>query len=111
MTRRIIGGLILALLGLGAGGCAKDPIQTEPTNNPDITYEVLFHHDGCEVGRFEDYGRAVYVTVCPEKGTSAAMSSWVEQCGDRSRPNCWVQIDRQQMQLRVSEDAMASQDE
>ena len=91
----------LAFLALGtAAGCAKAPIAKEATDNPEIQYEVLLNRSGCEVGRFTDHGRPVYVTMCPEAGTSASMSSWVEQCGDRSKSNCWVTVDRQQMQVR-----------
>lgn len=77
-------------------GCAQPALSTHATENPSISYEVLFSRNGCEVGRFMDYGRPVYVTVCPESGVSAAQSSYVEQCGK----NCHRTVDRHQRQIR-----------
>lgn len=76
-------------LALGARG----PHTTE---NPKISDEVLFTRKGCEVGRFLDYGRPVYVTICPDLGLSAAQSSYVESCGK----SCWHTVERHQKQGR-----------
>ncbi len=64
---------------------------------------------GCEVGRFTDYQRPVYVTVCPDAGTSAAQSSWIEQCGTdgKGTPTCQRVVDRQQNQVRRSTELLA----
>lgn len=42
------------------GGCAKDPIRSEITKNPQIQVDELFTHDSITVYRFEDNGRYVY---------------------------------------------------
>lgn len=76
--------------------CARPAIQVEATENPAIKYEVLFTREGCEVGRFIDYGRPVYVTICPAAGVSASQSSRVESCGK----NCYAVIDVHQTQVR-----------
>lgn len=77
-------------------GCARPALSTQQTENPSIPYEVLFSRNGCEVGRFMDYGRPVYVTICPDAGVSASQSSYVENCGK----NCYHTVDRHQRQSR-----------
>jgi hypothetical protein len=84
-------------------GCAQPAVQTIPTENSSINYEVLFTRNGCEVGRFIDYGRPVYVTTCPG-GTSASQSSHTESCGK----NCTSTHDTYQVQTRGSETAAPS---
>ncbi len=74
--------------------CAKDPISTETTENPQIPYSVLFNRHGCEVGRFSDSGRSVYVTLCPENGTSKSHTRYTESCGK----SCTHTVDVDQMQ-------------
>jgi hypothetical protein len=86
----------LAVLAVLPIGCARPSISTKATDNPKIPYEVLFTREGCEVGRFVDYGRPVYVTLCPAAGRSASQSSHVEQCGK----NCHHVVDTHQTQLR-----------
>jgi hypothetical protein len=87
----------LALLLLAAlAGCARPALSTHKTENPSIPYEVLFTRNGCEVGRFIDFGRPVYVTVCPATGVSASQSSWIENCGK----NCNRTVDRHHIQIR-----------
>lgn len=95
---------IAALFGVAAvvSGCAKAPIETVQTENPEISYSVLFNRHGCEVGRFEDSGRAVYVTICPEGGTSATQSSHSESCGK----NCTRTVEHNTMQVRESPGTM-----
>ena len=77
-------------------GCARAPMETQPTENPDISYSVLFNRHGCEVGRFYDHGRPVYVTVCPDSGVSASQSSHTESCGK----SCMRTVDTYQQQVR-----------
>jgi hypothetical protein len=62
--------------------CAKDPIRTNSTNNPDIAVSLLFEHDGCKVYRFVDEGTYRYFTNC--KGST----SWEESCGK----NCTKEV-------------------
>lgn len=77
-------------------GCGRPALSTHNTENPSIPYEMLFSRSGCEVGRFYDYGRPVYVTICPKTGLSASQSSWVEDCGK----DCTKVVDRYQVQIR-----------
>lgn len=86
--------LALALVLLAA--CARPAVSTHNTQNPRITYDVLFTRSGCEVGRFIDYGRPVYITLCPGAGLSASQSSYIESCGR----NCAYAVDRHQRQIR-----------
>lgn len=85
---------LAALAALAA--CARPAVSTHDTQNPKITYDVLFTRGGCEIGRFIDYGRPVYITICPGTGLSASQSSYVESCGK----NCWHTVERHQRQLR-----------
>lgn len=68
-----------AVAAVTLAGCEKPPISQENTANPEIQYDVLFNRHGCEVGRFYDNGHAVYVTMCPDQGTSSA--SYDQSCG------------------------------
>lgn len=86
----------VALVLAALAGCARPALSTHKTENPSIPYEVLFTRSGCEVGRFIDFGRPVYVTLCPAAGVSASQSSWVENCGK----NCTHTVDRHQTQIR-----------
>lgn len=87
----------LALAALAAlAGCARPALSTHSTENPQITYEVLFTRSGCEIGRFSDFGRPVYITICPGAGLSASQSSYIESCGK----NCVYTVDRHQRQIR-----------
>jgi len=90
--------LILVVLTMVAAmaGCGRPALSTHNTENPSIPYEMLFSRNGCEVGRFYDYGRPVYVTICPKTGLSASQSSWVEDCGK----GCYKVVDRHQVQIR-----------
>lgn len=56
-------------------GCAKDPIAISQTDNVDIRLEKLFTHDGCNIYRFEDFGRYHYYADC--KGNI----SFIRSCG------------------------------
>lgn len=89
---------VASILGtlLLLAACARPALSTHTTENPKISYEVLFTRRGCEVGRFLDYGRPVYVTICPDLGLSASQSSYVESCGK----NCWHTVERHQKQGR-----------
>lgn len=83
-------------------GCARPALSTHSTENPKIPYEVLFTRNGCEIGRFTDFGRPVYVTICPGTGLSASQSSFIESCGK----NCWHTVDRHQQQIRGDSSAL-----
>jgi hypothetical protein len=85
------------MAAVSLAGCGVNPVSTQPTENPDVAYSVLFNRNGCEVGRFYDYGRPVYITTCPSAGTSAAQWSHTESCGK----NCTTTITDTQNQTRV----------
>lgn len=86
----------VAVLVAALAGCARPALSTHQTENPSISYEKLFSRNGCEIGRFMDYGRPVYVTLCPQMGVSASQSSFIETCGK----NCYRTVDQHQLQLR-----------
>lgn len=54
---------IVTLLALLAG-CAKDPINSTISDNPNVIVDKLFTHDGCSVYRFQDNGYTHYFTNC-----------------------------------------------
>lgn len=58
--------------------CAKAPINTSETDNPEIKVSLLFEHDGCRVYRFVDE-RAHYFVRCSGVGVSTTMSPYF--CG------------------------------
>lgn len=95
---------VMAAVGLaalvGVAGCANDPISTVSTENPQISYSVLFNRNGCEVGRFKDAGEYVYITICPGAGTSSTSYDVTE--GKATRPVMNVQT-RQQAQDGLQE--------
>jgi hypothetical protein len=39
-------------------------ISTLPTDNPKITVDHLFDHEGCKVYRFKDQGESLYYANC-----------------------------------------------
>lgn len=65
--------LIIALLLIG---CAKEPVSTSQTNNPDVAVSLLFVNEGCSVYRFYDDGRHHYYTNC-----SGTLTTRTESCG------------------------------
>lgn len=62
--------IAFAAFALALSGCARDPIETSRTDNPQINVEKLFEHEGCSVYRFLDGGHFVYYSNC--KGTTQA---------------------------------------
>lgn len=50
------------LLSLLLVGCARDPLSTYRSNNPEFNPSLLFEHNGVKVYRFVDAGRYVYYT-------------------------------------------------
>lgn len=76
--------------------CDKPAIEEAKTDNSEITYSVMFNRHGCEVGRFVDAGRNIYVTFCPSEGTSNAQWSHGESCGK----NCTKTVPDYSMQAR-----------
>ena len=95
MNRKIA--LAAAFMAVAAlAGCAQAPMETVHTENPNIEYSVLFNRNGCEIGRFYDHGRPVYVTTCPEAGTSSSQWSHSESCGK----NCTTTVNNENMQVR-----------
>lgn len=50
-------------VGLFLTAC-KPATQTDRTNNPDISVDLLFEKDGCQVYRFWDFGWH-YFASCP----------------------------------------------
>jgi hypothetical protein len=56
--------IAIAASALFLSGCARDPIETSRTDNPQINVEKLFEHDGCSVYRFLDGGHFVYYSNC-----------------------------------------------
>lgn len=79
----------LGLLGLAA--CNKPAASVSGTDNPNISYEVLFNRQGCEVGRFQDAGRNVYVTICPS-GEQTSSTSYQQSEGKTSYPVMNTQV-------------------
>lgn len=77
MKTRILAIAALALLG----ACDKPAMQTERTDNPNISTELLFNQNGYLVYRFYDGGRAHYFVI-PE-GT--VTSTYTENCGKNCR--------------------------
>lgn len=56
--------LALAAVTLALSGCARDPIETSRTDNPEIAVHKLFEHEGCSMYRFKDAGTYVYYSNC-----------------------------------------------
>lgn len=56
--------IAIAASALFLSGCARDPVETSRTDNPQINVEKLFEHDGCSVYRFMDGASPVYYTNC-----------------------------------------------
>jgi hypothetical protein len=73
---------LIALLLLAS--CAKDPVATGRTDNPEIDVGTLFDHEGCRVYRFHDGDRSVYYAKC----YASSETAWSESCGK----NCHRQV-------------------
>lgn len=56
--------IALAAVALALAGCARDPVETSRTDNPQINVSKLFEYDGCSVYRFMDGGEFVYYSNC-----------------------------------------------
>ena len=68
IIEKYIGRSLTILFALGAVGlcvlaaCAKPPLASEQSNNPNIVVELLFEHDGIKIYRFYDNSRPIYYT-------------------------------------------------
>lgn len=73
MTIKLLKLSSLFAAALIAGGCGIEPVEIYATNDPKITYEVLFVRHGCEVGRFKSDAGALspIVSVCPPPGAES----------------------------------------
>lgn len=56
--------IAFAAVTLVLAGCARDPVETSRTDNPQINVSKLFEHDGCSVYRFNDGDKYVYYSNC-----------------------------------------------
>lgn len=72
MKRVFLMAAVIALVG-----CTKDPISTAGSDNPAVTIDKMFTHDGVTVYRFVDNGRAVYFS----SPSSSLTYSHSEACG------------------------------
>lgn len=57
----------LTVIGVGilVAACnPAKPIDTEKTDNVEISVGLLFEHDGCKMYRFKDNGNFVYYSSC-----------------------------------------------
>lgn len=54
---------LLAFAFIFVSGCAKEPIQTNGTNNPNVSLSLLFEHEGYSIYRFYDAGHYHYYVV------------------------------------------------
>jgi hypothetical protein len=70
----------LSLLGatgclslLGATGCVASALEERPTNNPEITVQVIATHDGCTIYRFRD-GHWHWFVRCRGEPSTVAMT-------------------------------------
>lgn len=55
----------IALCCLLLAACAKEPMETKPSNNPNVPVSLLLEIDGCRVYRFLDAGHYRYFASCP----------------------------------------------
>jgi hypothetical protein len=69
--------ILLLLVAAMLVGCAKDPVASAVSDNPEITLEIMFRHEGCTVYRFSDNARYHYWADC--RGTVS--SERLEGCG------------------------------
>ena len=72
--------LVLATTGCEPTDTVVKHLELAPTGNPEVNLQVLFVRHGCEVSRFWDNRKPVYLTLCPG-GKSTATSSYTESCG------------------------------
>lgn len=70
---------LLAVLFLVA--CNASGIEPARTNNPEVNATKLLILEGCNVYRFSDGGRNVYVTICPHTRDTRTSWSWTENQG------------------------------
>lgn len=68
------------ILCLVLPGCAKDPVNSSSTNNPEVTVSLLFEHDGVKVYRFFDQGSYFYYTDARGK------TMWEQSHGKTTSP-------------------------
>lgn len=63
-------------------GCAKNPVSTNSTSNPNVEVDKLFTFDGCTIYRFTDNNNYIYYSKC---GSSSDVS-WQQPKGKTSYP-------------------------
>jgi hypothetical protein len=75
--------LLLLALALSSVGCLATPVGVSRTENPNISAELLFTHDGCKIYRFRDGPVPVYYADCrsPAGASTSTSTSWHIQCG------------------------------
>ena len=64
--------LIVAALTLAVSGCAKDPISSAQSNNPQLRFDHLADIEGCRLYRFQDDGYYHYLTICKSAETNTS---------------------------------------
>lgn len=83
VTRTFVRAALLAMPLVALTACGKkDPNsqRTERTTNSEINFEVMFERRGCEIGRFYDGSRYIYVTLCDGNRTSSRIE-YRTSCG------------------------------
>ena len=81
MTRLL--GLCVGILALPACYVPQPPVTSSRSNNPEISVQTLFTHDGCTVYRFFDAGYHYYARCDAAHATVATMST--VSCGRNCR--------------------------
>lgn len=72
--------LILTLtIAVILAGCGKEPVSKASTDNPEITINTLFKHEGCTVYRFYDHGYPHYFVRCHQE--QMTIGTRTESCG------------------------------
>jgi hypothetical protein len=74
--------IALALLvALALGSCAREPLATKSTENPNFDVAILFDFDGVRMYRFYDDGHFVYFAKKLDNNVS---TSWQQSEGKTS---------------------------
>jgi hypothetical protein len=71
----------LGALVLLVCGCKQPAIDSRPSDNANISVDLLLTIDGCKVYRFYDNGSARYVTICPDYRRTSTIGDWVQSTG------------------------------
>ncbi len=73
--------LALALL---VCGCERPAMESRPSDNANISVDLLLTIDGCKVYRFYDNGHARYVTICPDYRRTSTIGGYTQSQGESS---------------------------